>query len=206
MGYNGGMKAVSDPAIDLSGRYTYGDYRKWPGEERWELIDGVAYDMCAAPMIRHQDLAGMLFADLYALLKSKPCRVFIAPVDVLLPRPGQPDDEVDNVVEPDLVVVCDPAKIGERFIRGAPDLIVEILSPSTSKKDINEKFNLYERSGVREYWVIEPKAAWLNRFALNEKGAYGPALVRSKGDGLGLAPSTVLEDFSIDIEELFAAE
>ncbi|MGA2546191.1 MAG: Uma2 family endonuclease [Rectinemataceae bacterium] len=197
------MKRMSDNAIDLAGRFTYGDYRKWPDEERWELIDGAAYEMCAAPTISHQGSSVYFASLLFDFLRGKPCRVFPAPIDVLLPRPGQEDDEVDNCVEPDIVVVCDPRKIDERFIRGAPDLLVEILSPSTSKKDINEKFNLYERSGVREYWVIEPKAAWLNRFTLEAGGKYGPAYVRSRGDGLGAAPSTVLEGLFVDIESLF---
>ena len=136
-------------------------------------------------------------------LEGKTCTALIAPVDVLLPRPGQSDDETDNVVEPDIIVVCDPLKIGERYVRGAPDFVVEILSPSTTKKDMKEKFELYERSGVREYWVIEPKAAWLNRFALGADGSYGKALVRSRGDALGSAPSMVLEGFFIDVEALF---
>jgi Uma2 family endonuclease len=202
MRYTGGMRRMSDPAIDRSGRFTYRDYKAWPDDERWELIDGIAYDMCAAPMIRHQELSGELFLQFGAFLKGKPCRFFPAPVDVLLPGPGQADDEADCVVEPDLVVVCDRSKIGERYIRGAPDLVVEILSPSTSKKDLHEKFSLYERVGVREYWAIEPKAEWIHRYVRGADGLYGPALVWERGHGS--IASTVLDGFALDAEAMFA--
>lgn len=195
---------MSDPAIDRSGRLTYRDYKAWPEEERWELIDGIAYDMSAASMVRHQGLAGILHGEIYAFLKGKPCRVFAAPIDVLLLRPGQDDDEADCVVEPDLVVVCDRSKIGERYIRGAPDLVVEILSTSTTEKDLNEKFALYERSGVREYWVVEPKAEWISRYAIGEDGRFGEPLNWEHDRGPSALPSTVLEGFAIDPESLFA--
>jgi len=195
---------MSDPAIDRSGRFTYRDYKTWPDEERWELIDGIAYDMSAAPMIRHQGLSGELLRQFATFLKGRPCRVFAAPIDVLLPRPGQDDDEADCMVEPDLVVVCDRSKIGERYIRGAPDLVVEILSPSTTKKDLNEKFGLYERVGVREYWVVEPKAEWLSRYVLDAKGRFGEPLAWERDRGPAALPSTALEGFAIDPEALFA--
>ena len=202
---------MADAAVDYSRHFTYGDYRKWPDEERWELIDGQAFSMCAAPSLRHQGMVGWLSGELRDFLKGKTCRLYISPVDVLLPKPGQGDDETDTVVEPDIVVVCDPKKLTSAFIRGAPDLVVEILSPRTSKRDMKEKFELYERSGVREYWVVEPKAAWLHRYVLrivesSSEGRYGEALIREKGDGLGHAASLVLDGFSFDTEALFAAE
>jgi Uma2 family endonuclease len=194
---------VSDPARDQTGYFTYKDYRSWPEEERWELIDGIAYNMSAAPMIRHQFKLQKLHLEFATFFKGKPCTVMLAPVDIVLPRLGQSDEEADNVVEPDLFVVCDRSKIEERFVRGAPDLVVEILSPSTSKKDLKEKFELYERSGVREYWVVEPKACWMHRYVREEGGRYGPALVREKGDGGGPFASLIFTGFSIDIDDLF---
>lgn len=194
---------MADPARDLTGYFTYKDYRSWPEEERWELIDGIAYNMSAAPMIRHQVRLQALFAEVQAFLKGKPCIVLIAPVDVLLPRLGQADDEVDNVVEPDLLVVCDRSKIGERYLRGAPDFVVEVLSPSTSKKDMKEKFDLYEVSGVREYWIIEPKAAWMHQYLRSEGGRFAGPLVREKGDGKGALAAKVLEGFLLDVDALF---
>jgi Uma2 family endonuclease len=204
MEYTGGVKRMSDPAMDRSGRFTYRDYKGWPEEERWELIDGIAYDMSPAPTLRHQGLSRELTLQFALFLRGKPCRPFAAPVDVLLPRPGQDDDEADCVVEPDLVVVCDPSKLVGKYIRGAPDLVVEILSPSTTKKDLSEKFGLYERVGVREYWVVEPKAEWLHRYALGPDGRFGEPLAWERGSGAGPLASTVLEGFALDPELLFA--
>jgi Uma2 family endonuclease len=195
---------VADPARDQTGFFTYKDYRSWPDQERWELIDGIAYNMSAAPMTRHQFKLQKLHLEFAAFFKGRPCTVMLAPVDVLLPRLGQSDDEADNVVEPDLLVICDRSKIEERFVRGAPDLVVEILSPSTSKKDLKEKFELYERSGVREYWVIEPKASWMHRYVREATGRFGNPLVRERGDGRGALVSGIFEGLDIDIEEFFA--
>ncbi len=196
---------MAEPAKALSGTFTYGDYRTWPDGERWELIDGVAYDMSPAPMIKHQRMLGRLWAEISRFLHGKPCEPFFAPVDVLFPRLGQTDDEADTVVQPDIVVVCDPAKTENgKFVRGAPDLVVEILSPSTSKKDLNEKYRLYEREGVREYWALEPRSCWLHRYVLGEDRRYGEALVREKGDGLGVASSAVLAGFSFDPDSIFS--
>lgn len=197
---------MADAAIDNSRHFTYRDYRTWPDGERWELIEGVAFSMSPAPNLRHQAISRWLSLRLGSFLENKPCILYVAPVDVLLPKFGQLDDETDNVVEPDIVVVCDRSKLTEGYIRGAPDLVVEILSPRTSKRDLKEKFELYETAGVREYWVIEPKACWLHRYVLGTEGRFGAALIRERGDGLGRAASAVLEGFSFDAEELFRAE
>lgn len=196
---------MAEPAKALSGTFTYGDYRSWPDGERWELIDGVAYDMSPAPLLKHQRISLRLGSKLQNFLEDKPCELFYAPVDILFPRLGRSDDEADTVVQPDIVVVCDPAKTENgKYVRGAPDLAVEILSPSTSKKDLNEKFRLYERESVREYWIFEPRAAWLHRYVLGADGRYGEALVREKGDGLGIASSAVLAGFSFDPDSIFS--
>jgi Uma2 family endonuclease len=195
------------PALDLDGRFSYGQYKTWPDEERWELIDGVAYDMSPAPNYNHQEIAGWLYASIRSWLKERrgPCRVYIAPADVLLPRGDEADDEIDCVVQPDVFVVCDPKKVGLAFARGAPDFVVEILSPRTSRKDQNEKLRLYERSGVREYWTIDPAGRWLRAYSLGEKGYGEGELFESEGR----LASSVLRDedglaFAIETEELFA--
>ena len=134
-------------------------------------------------------------------LKDKPCRVFPAPCDVFFPRlQDQREDDVDTVVQPDLLVVCEPEKIHENGIWGAPDLTIEILSPSTSRKDLNEKFRLYEREGVREYWVINPVGRWLQQYVRGDDGLYGPQnlLVRT-----GIVTSGVFPDWSLDIASLW---
>jgi len=132
-------------------KFTYKDYCSWPDDERWELIDGVAYDMSPAPTSRHQRISMIISTNISNWLKGKECEIFSAPFDVLLPAfPLKNEGEIDTIVQPDISVICDPSKIVERGCLGTPDLIVEILSPSTSKKDLNEKFQLYEKHGVKE--------------------------------------------------------
>lgn len=137
-------------------RHTYADYLGWPGDVRYELIDGIAYLMLLAPDLAHQDVAGEIFAQLHTALAGKPCRAFIAPVDVRFPKGDEADDSIDTVLQPDVLVVCDPAKLDRRGVRGAPDLVVEVLSPSTAGHDHVAKRRVYERAGVREYWLVHP--------------------------------------------------
>ena len=140
----------------LEEHFTYGDYRTWPDDERWELIDGVAYDMSPAPGFRHQMVSSELVAQLVTHLRNSSCRVLAAPFDVRLPRGDEADDVIDTVVQPDIVVVCDRNKLDDKGCKGAPDLVIEILSPSPSSNDLHEKFLLYERVGVKEYWIVHP--------------------------------------------------
>jgi Uma2 family endonuclease len=205
MQYNGGMK-MADPARALDGRFTYGDYKLWPEDDRWELIGGIAYQM-SAPTRKHQALAGLIHGRLFAFLEGKSCKVYIAPFDVLLPELSETDDDdVTNVVQPDVVVFCDKDKLTKAGAKGAPDIAFEVLSPSTTKKDLREKFDLFQRMGVREYWLIDPAGAWINRFNRNDKGLYGEPEVRDPVRIKGKIPSLVLEGFAIDPEDLFAAE
>jgi Uma2 family endonuclease len=142
-------------------RFTWQDYQTWPEDERWELIDGVAYAMSPAPVIKHQRVAGEFFFRLRLHLGGKPCQPFIAPTDVHL-------SDLD-VVQPDILVVCDPSKITPGYIEGAPDVVVEVLSPATAAKDLREKKALYERAGVREYVVIHPTDHYATRFLLGSE-------------------------------------
>jgi Uma2 family endonuclease len=180
--------------------YTYGDYRRWPPEERWELIEGTAWNMSPAPSRAHQAILGRLHLLFGEWLKDKPCQVYIAPFDVQFPsRPDQVEDEVDTVVQPDLSVFCDPERLTDAGARGAPDMVVEILSPWTSKKDLNDKFSLYERHGVREYWVVDP-AGSVQVYRWNANGHYDdPEIVVKTGS----VASAVLEGLRVDVEGLF---
>jgi len=137
-------------------RHTYGEYRRWPEATRYELIDGLAYAMAPAPSRRHQEALLELARQVANALAGQPCRPFIAPFDVRLPRAGEADDAVDTVVQPDLSVVRDPGKLDERGCRGAPDWVVEVLSPATAGHDHIVKREVYERAGVREYWLVHP--------------------------------------------------
>ena len=148
---------MSDPALayDADRRWTYADYKDWePGpRERYELIDGVAYAM-SAPNTEHQTISMTLSGEFFNFLKGKPCKVFAAPYDVRLFY--EEDESDDTVVQPDLLVVCDPAKLGKEGCRGAPDLVVEILSPSNTALEMLRKIRVYQDAGVRECWVIDP--------------------------------------------------
>lgn len=151
----------------INNKYTYADYIKWPENERWEIIDGEAYDMTPAPKTVHQIISGALFNLFYTFLKGKACKVFAAPFDVILPEAGESELESQNVVQPDISIICDKNKIKENGCVGAPDLIVEILSPATASKDIKLKFELYERHGVSEYWIIHPSEKYLMVYKLD---------------------------------------
>ena len=136
--------------------HTYADYLGWPEEVRSELIDGVAWMMAPAPDLGHQEIAGEVFRQLANRLEGHSCRAFIAPVDVRLPKAAETDEDIDTVVQPDVLVVCDPGKLDRRGVRGAPDLVVEVLSPATAAHDHVRKRRIYERAGVREYWLVHP--------------------------------------------------
>lgn len=179
--------------------HTYADYLEWPEEVRYELLDGVAYAM-AGPDLAHQEIVGDVYRQLANALEGHTCRAFLAPFDVRLPRPGQDDAEIDTVVQPDVMVVCDPAKIDRRGIRGAPDLIAEVLSPSTAGHDQVLKRRIYERAGVREFWLVHPLDRIVTVYRLGGDG-YG------KPDIQELAGSTrvgVLDGVQIEWDALAA--
>jgi len=174
--------------------YTVADYLSWDDDERWELIDGVAYNMSPAPTIKHQDIALNFASLLRNRLKGKPCKPFIAPVDVVLSE--------HDVVQPDALVVCDPKKITPKNILGAPDFVLEVLSPSTSRKDMREKKALYERAGVAEYLVLDPLELYALLFRLDAEGRYGAGEVYGPEESLVLQ---ILGDEAVDLAEVFEA-
>ncbi len=158
-------------------RHTYGDYLTWPDYPREELIDGIAYvKEPPAPSRIHQELVGELHLQIRSALEGKSFRLYLAPFDVRLPKSDEPDEEVDTVVQPDLVIVGDPGKLDERGMRGAPDWIAEVLSPSTARHDQLRKVPVYERSGVAEVWLIHPIDRTVTLYRL-DGGRYGPPSV-----------------------------
>lgn len=152
--------------------HSYGEYLGWPEDVRYELIDGVAYLMAPAPALAHQDVVGEIYYQLRQALADKPCRVYVAPVDVRLPKADEADADIDTVVQPDVLVLCDPAKADRRGVRGAPDLVVEVLSPGTAGHDHVLKRRVYERAGVREYWLVYPVDRMVTVYRL-EQGQFG---------------------------------
>lgn len=159
-----------------TGEFTYRDYMAWPESERWQLLDGRAYAM-APPSLAHQTVVFELAGQLHALLKDAPCRAFTGPVGVRLPRAGEADAFIDTVFEPDLVVVCDSSKLEPRGIRGAPDFVVEVLSPSTAGFDLIEKRQRYGTAGVRELWLIDPLGGVLTIYRQDD-GQFGAPDIR----------------------------
>ncbi|MBF0409859.1 MAG: Uma2 family endonuclease [Candidatus Riflebacteria bacterium] len=180
--------------------YTYGDYLNWPDEERYEIIDGEVFDMTPAPLTVHQRILLNLALPFGNYLKGKPCKLFIAPFDIRLPKADEPDKDVRTVVQPDLVVICEKIKIDRRGCRGAPDLAIEILSPSTASKDSIRKLALYESHGVKEYWIINPETETLTVFWLSEKGKYSPGKKYSKNESIS---PHIFPELKIQISEIF---
>ena len=172
---------------------TYADYLTWPEDVRYELIDGEAFLMAPAPTLDHQDVVGEIFRQLANALEGKPCRPYIAPVDVRLPRHNESDQDIDTVVQPDVLVVCDPGKIDRRGVRGAPDWLVEVLSPSTAAHDQIVKRRIYERAGVREYWLVHPTERTVTIYTL-QHGQYGrPDIFELKGETpIGTLPGVAI--------------
>jgi Uma2 family endonuclease len=153
------MKTITDISqLDLKKRYTYADYLTWQFSDRVELIKGWIHRMSPAPRMRHQKISVELLYSFKHYFKTcdKNCMVFDAPFDVRLNKSGGENELIETVVQPDICIICDLQKLDEAGCSGAPDLIVEILSPTTAKKDYNEKFNLYEENGVLEYWIVNP--------------------------------------------------
>jgi Uma2 family endonuclease len=188
--------------LDPTKRYTYADYLTWIDDKRRELIDGFIYIM-SAPSAIHAQLSHLisLFVGVFVRQRKGKCKVFHAPFDVRLPKNNEKDDKkIYNVVQPDICVICDLSKIDDRGCIGAPDLIVEVLSPSTSKKDHNEKFNLYEESGVREYWIVHPKEQAVNIFLLQPDGKYDSGTIYEESQK---APVHIFDGLEIDLKELF---
>lgn len=181
--------------------HTYGDYLTWSAEHGDELIDGIAYvKEPPAPSRIHQEFVGELCRQVANALQGKPCRVYVAPFDVRLPKDGEPDNEVDTVVQPDLLIVCNPHKLDERGMRGAPDWIAEVLSPSTATYDQTTKLTAYERAGVPEVWLIHPTDRTLTSYRL-EAGRYAHPLVAKLNSQ---TPIGSVPGVTIDWEQLLA--
>jgi Uma2 family endonuclease len=191
---------IMELLLDTNKRYTYADYLTWLDGKRRELIDGVIRTMSPAPKIQHQRASGNLLGELRNLIKKGKgkCEIFHAPFDVRLPKNGEREDNlIYTVVQPDICIVCDPSKLDERGCLGAPDFIAEIQSPSTAKYDLNEKFNLYEAVGVREYWVVFSGEA-IQVFLLQPDGKYDEGTLYETGK----VPVYVFDGIEIDLNDI----
>jgi len=189
------------PLPKANKKNTYTDYLTWPKEERWEIIDGTSY-MQAAPSWQHQVVSRELLTQINSCLRGKTCQVFAAPFDVRIPEKEEKDEDTTFVVQPDLVVVCDRDGLKGTGYYGTPALIIEITSPSTAKKDKVLKFNKYEKSGVKEYWIVEPDGKIVSVFTLQENQRYGRPETYTEEDQVKIS---VLPDVIIDLGPVFTA-
>jgi len=186
--------------LDVNKSYTYADYLKWTFDERLELIKGKIFKMSPAPGSVHQIISATVSNELYNYLKGKRCRVFSAPFDVRLIRRLLDDKDVTTVVQPDICVICDPAKVDAKGCLGSPDIVVEILSPGNNKKELRNKFEAYEEAGVLEYWIINPTEKNLLQYILIDS-RYQAARPLTLDDEL---TTGILPGFILTINELFA--
>lgn len=181
-----------------SKRVTYADYLTWSDEPRYEIIDGIPY-VQAAPSRQHQRIVTQLTGELYPILKERPCEGYVAPFDVRL---SAADDEQEyHVVQPDISVICDERKLDSRGCKGAPDLIVEVLSPSTWQRDRIEKLNQYQKYGVKEYLLIYPNEKIMEQYILGENGMFGTPYIYKEED---IFSSDLFPDFEIVMSVIFS--
>lgn len=182
--------------LDPNKTYTYADYLSWRFTERVELLWGKIFKMSPAPSTNHQWISGILFREIAVFLKKSPCAVFHAPFDVFLKINDAP---TESVVQPDIVVVCDKNKLDEKGCQGAPDLAIEVLSPSSAQKDMKYKLKLYEEAGVPEYWVVDPVNCLIQVFTL-EAGEYQLHRPLTYDDNI---QSKIITGLTIDLQEVF---
>ncbi len=185
-----------------SPRFCYGDYCRWEGDERWELIEGEVFDMSPAPSRRHQQVLFRLANQIERAVRDQRCEVYVAPFDVRLPVGDEQDEQIETVVQPDISVICDRSKLDDAGCRGAPDWIVEVLSPRTAARDQVHKRDLYGRHGVREYWIVHPADRMLTVYHLEADGAgFGAAQV---AEAQGSLRPQVLPNLEVDWQQIFA--
>jgi Uma2 family endonuclease len=196
------MTITSISQLDLNKVYTYADYLKWQFEERLELIKGKVFKMSPAPSTRHQKISRNLSFFLGNIFLGLSCQYFFAPFDVrLLDRKKsiESDEDIFTVVQPDLCIICDEDKIDEKGCIGAPDLIIEIVS-GKSKREVREKFGLYEESGVKEYWIVYQDIEHIHQYKLGEGEKYEIIKIYTPDDTIS---SAIFPDLKIDVHEIF---
>ena len=190
--------------LDLNKRYTYADYLTWMDDVRRELYDGFIKLMTPAPSRRHQELSVSLTLQIGIFLKHKTCKLYHAPSDVRFPKDkkNKDDKQVYTVLQPDLFIVCDLSKLDDRGCLGAPDLVIEIVSPKNSKRDLKDKFEIYQENGVREYWIVNPNDENVTVFVLDDKSKFQFVGMYAEDDKI--AVNIFNGDLKVDLTEVFA--
>jgi Uma2 family endonuclease len=191
-----------DLNLDLNKRYTFADYLTWIDDKRRELINGFVKLMSPAPTSYHQSITINLATEIKNYIKRKKYRIFTAPFDVRFPEinDNKENDKIFTVVQPDISIICDLSKIDAKGCIGAPDMIIEIVSPASARHDVEEKFQLYQKHGVREYWIVFPEDRSLNVFTLDESHKYQLVGMYANDSKVKV---NIFEDLVIDLAEIF---
>ncbi|WP_145860547.1 Uma2 family endonuclease [Pedobacter suwonensis] len=186
--------------LDASLTYSYANYLNWLFPERVELIAGKIFKMSPAPSRAHQEVAGRIFLKIGNFLEGKQCKIYSAPFDVRFPKESKADKNVYTVLQPDICVICDKSKLDARGCIGAPDLVVEILSPGNTKTELLHKYRIYEEFGVKEYWVVSHGDQSILIYTLNEMGKFEPSKIFALSEKI---TSTVLPGFELALNDVF---
>jgi Uma2 family endonuclease len=193
-------KVLAFEDIDLSLTYSYANYLNWFFDDRVELIKGKVSKMSPAPSTLHQEISANIFSVIHNHLKGRSCKVFYAPFDVRFPKESKADNDILTVLQPDICVICDPKKIDTKGCIGAPDIVIEILSPGNNKMELLHKYGVYEEFGVKEYWVVSPGDKTLLKYTLDKEGRYQPSKLFTLSEKVY---SEVLTGFELDLDAVF---
>lgn len=186
--------------IDFSATYSYADYVRFKFDERMELIKGRLCQLSPAPSIYHHKTFGSIFNSLSNFLEGKKCKVYGAPFDVRLSSKSKEDKDIFTVVQPDVVVICDVNKLDKRGCIGAPDIVVEILSPGNNKKELKFKYEVYEEAGVKEYWIVSISDQTFFKYILGDDGKFKPTRLLVAGEKV---TTPILPGYELDLEKVF---
>ncbi|MFA9213910.1 MAG: Uma2 family endonuclease [Candidatus Methylacidiphilales bacterium] len=189
---------VKEPDLAFN-NYSYADYLSWTMDEMVEIIKGKVFKMSPAPKKIHQKISWNLSREIGVYLKNKKCQAFSAPFDVRLPIKSKKNEDIFTVVQPDICIICDLDKLDDAGCIGAPDLIIEILSKGNNKKELKNKYEVYEESGVKEYWIIHPEEQTLLINKLVD-GKYVPSRLLTTGDEI---TTPILPEFVLNLNDVF---
>lgn len=187
--------------IDASLTYSYANYLNWLFKDRVELIKGKIFKMNPLPSSTHQEIVGHVFRKFGNFLEKKACKVYISPFDVRFPKESKADKNVFTVLQPDICIICDKSKLDDRGCIGAPDLVIEVLSPGNNKMELLYKYKVYEEFGVKEYWLVSQSDQSILIYTLNDLGKFMPSKLFTLSEKV---TSSVLPGFELSLDDVFS--